>query len=324
MSIKDKFVSNGIKKPKIEEFLRSQFERCGYSHAVIKRTPVGMRITVYANKPGLVIGKGGENINKISELLKERFDFENPRIDVQEIENPYKKASIVAEEIKNALERGINYKRIGNIMLSKIMESGAIGVEIRISGKMGSRGRTQRFYDGYLKYSGETAKRCVDYAVTNATTKAGSIGIKVRILKENPETSIVKIKKAVEKEEKVTEEGKFECPHCGKIYEKERSLKIHIGQKHSDQEAKEETGEKTKEDKKVVDKKEKTKKKKEEKPEAKEEEPRKDDKKKSEEEKKESKDKKKEGAKKKKSKKSSKKSKKTKKDKKTDEKEGGK
>ncbi|MCD6398676.1 MAG: 30S ribosomal protein S3, partial [Candidatus Aenigmarchaeota archaeon] len=191
------------------------------------------RITVYANKPGMIIGKGGENINKISELLKEKFDFDNPRLDVQEIENPYKKASIVAEEIKNALERGINYRKMGNIMMSRVMESGAIGVEIRISGKMGSsRGRVQRFYNGYLKYSGDTAKKYVDYAVTSAITKAGSIGIKVRILKENPETNIVKIKEKVI-EEKITKEDKFVCPYCGKIYEKERSLKIHIGQKHS-------------------------------------------------------------------------------------------
>jgi len=209
MNIKEKFIKNGVKKPKVEEFLRDHFKKCGYSHSVIKKTPLGMRITVYANKPGMIIGKGGENINKISELLKEKFDFDNPRLDVQEIENPYKKASIVAEEIKNALERGINYRKMGNIMMSRVMESGAIGVEIRISGKMGSsRGRVQRFYNGYLKYSGDTAKKYVDYAVTSAITKAGSIGIKVRILKENPETNIVKIKEKVI-EEKITKEDLF-------------------------------------------------------------------------------------------------------------------
>lgn len=233
MSIKEKFVKNGIKKPKVEEFLRSEFERCGYSHSEIRRTPVGMRITVYANKPGLVIGKGGENINRISEELKNKFGFENPRLDVQEVKEPYKNAKIVAEEIKNALERGFNYRKIGSIMMKRVMESGAIGVEIRISGKMGtSRGRTQRFYDGYLKYSGETAKKYVDYAIAEAVTKAGSIGIKVRILKENPETMITEIKEAV-KEPKEEKKKLFVCPYCGKVYEKESSLKIHIGQKHS-------------------------------------------------------------------------------------------
>ncbi|MCD6367933.1 MAG: 30S ribosomal protein S3 [Candidatus Aenigmarchaeota archaeon] len=238
MSIKTKFVENGIKKPEIEEFLRKHFERCGYSHSEIRKTPVGVRITVYANRPGLVIGKGGENINKISEMLEKEFNLENPRIDVQEISNPYLNAKIVAEEIKNGLERGGNYRKIGNIMLRRIMESGAMGAEIRISGKLGSaRGRTQRFYEGYLKYSGETAKKYVDYAFTSALTKAGAIGIKVRILKENPEAVIAEIKKAIKesKEKKEETKGEFVCPYCGKVYDNERSLKIHIGQKHSEE-----------------------------------------------------------------------------------------
>jgi len=240
MSIKDVFVKEGIKKPEIEEFLRSQFDRCGYSHCDIRRTPTGMKIIVYANKPGLVIGRGGGKINEIAEKLKEKFGFENPRLDVQEITNPYTNAKIVAEEIKNAIERGINYRKIGSIMMSRIMESGAIGTEIRISGKLGSsRGRVQRFFSGYLKYSGETAKKYVDYALSVAVTKAGSIGIKVRILKEYPETRISELKNKLKKEEKKpekTDKNEFKCPYCGKVYDKERSLKIHIGQKHAEEE----------------------------------------------------------------------------------------
>ncbi|MCD6478200.1 MAG: 30S ribosomal protein S3 [Candidatus Aenigmarchaeota archaeon] len=243
MNAKRLFVGEGIKKPELEEFLSEQFKGCGYSHSDIRRTPMGIRITVYADKPGLVIGRGGEKINEIAEKLKEKFNFENPRLDVHEVKNPYTNAKIVAEEIKRALERGTNYRKIGNVMMNRIMESGAIGTEIRISGKLGSaRGRVQRFFSGYLKYSGETAKEYVDYAKTSAVTKAGSIGIKVRILKEYPETRISKLKENLEKEKKKeeekvekTEEGKFVCPYCGKVYDKERSLKIHIGLHHSEE-----------------------------------------------------------------------------------------
>ncbi len=232
MSIKNKFIFNNTKKPKIEKFLCKEFERYGYSHSTIRKTHTGMNITIYANKPGLIIGRGGENINKVSDKLKEKFNFENIKIDVQEIDKPYMNSKIVAEEIKNALERGVNNRRIGNIMLRKVIESGAIGCEIRLSGKLGSaKSRVQRFYKGYLKYSGDTAKNFVDYAKVSAVTKAGSIGIKVRIMKDYPEAKIREIKEVKKKEEKKD----LKCPYCGKVYEKERSLKIHIGQKHSEE-----------------------------------------------------------------------------------------
>ena len=245
MNMKRNFISNNIKKPQIEEFLLKRFEKYGYSHSIIRKTHMGMDITIYANKPGLIIGRGGETINDVSEKLKKEFKFENIRIDVQEVENAYLNSKIVAEEIKNALERGLNFRRIGNIMLRKIIESGAIGTEIRLSGKLGSaKSRVQRFYQGYLKYSGDTAKKYVDYTKATAITKAGTIGIKVRIMKEFPETKIREIKEVI-KEDKLKN---LICPHCGKKYESERSLKIHIGQKHSDEKPEEE---KTKPQKKV-------------------------------------------------------------------------
>lgn len=230
------FIMKNKKKPQIEEFLMKNFDKYGYSHSEIRKTHTGIDITIYADKPGLIIGRGGENINEVSEELKKNFGFQNARIDVQEIEKPYLNSKIVAEDIKGALQRGFNFRRIGNIMLRKVMESGAIGCEIRLAGKLGSsKSRVQRFYDGYLKYSGETAKEYVDYAKTTAITKAGTIGIKVRIMKEYPEAKIKEIKE-VEKERKPKN---LECPYCGKVYDKERSLKIHIGQKHAEEDAKE-------------------------------------------------------------------------------------
>ncbi len=234
MSIKQKFVANNKKKPQIEEFLMKHFEKYGYSHSDIRKTHMGMDIIIYANKPGLIIGRGGENINDMSDRLKKEFNFENVRIDVQEVSNPYLNSKIVGEEIKSALERGLNVRKIGNIMLKKVIESGAVGCELRLAGKLGSaKARVQRFNSGYMKYSGDTAKKYVDYAKVSAITKAGKIGIKVRIMKEYPEAKIKEIKEVVIEKEPES----LTCPYCGKVYDKERSLKIHIGQKHAEEEA---------------------------------------------------------------------------------------
>lgn len=241
MSIKQKFVANNKKKPQIEEFLMRHFEKYGYSHSDIRKTHMGMDIIIYASKPGLIIGRGGENINDMSDRLKKEFGFENVRIDVQEVSNPYLNSKIVAEEIKSALERGLNVRKIGNIMLKKVVESGAVGCELRLAGKLGSaKARVQRFNSGYMKYSGDTAKQYVDYSKVSAITKAGIIGIKVRIMKEYPEAKIKEIKEIVveKKPESLT------CPYCGKVYDKERSLKIHIGQKHAEEESGKKPGEK--------------------------------------------------------------------------------
>lgn len=202
MDIKKEIVEKEIRRNRVEDFLRSQFERAGYSHSEIRRTPSSMKIIIYADKPGLVIGRGGKKINEVTEKLKEEFEFENPQLDIREVDKGVLNASIVAEEIANAIENGMSHRRIGNIMLRKIMEAGAVGAEIRVSGKLtSSRGRSERFVDGYLKYCGEPSKRLVDEAKDVAITIPGSIGVKVRIMKEYPQEEILKNLKGEAEEE---------------------------------------------------------------------------------------------------------------------------
>lgn len=182
------FVEKGIKKAKLEEFFKEQYGRAGYSECDIRRTPMGVKITLYADKPGLIIGRGGSRIDEVREKLEEKFGFEDPQLDVQEIEKPELNAEIMAKEIKNAIESGASRRRVANGVLRSIMERGAVGAEIRISGKLsGARGRTEKFQDGYLKSCGEPAKRLVDEAVAHAKTKPGTIGVKVKIMESKPE-----------------------------------------------------------------------------------------------------------------------------------------
>lgn len=188
MVIEKLFVKEGVKESEIEEFLRKKFERAGYSRTIVERTPLGTRIIVYAYKPGLIIGRSGKRINEITEEIKERFGLENPLIDVKEVEQPFLDAMIVAKRIAKALERGINYKKVANYYLDQVMQAGAIGVAIRIAGKLAGseRSRFQKFKKGFIAFSGEYAEKLVEKGYAEAMLKPGIVGVKVYIMKEAP------------------------------------------------------------------------------------------------------------------------------------------
>ncbi len=188
MAIEKIFVKEGIKESEVEDYLRKKFERAGYSHTEIERTPLGTRIIVYANKPGLVIGRSGRRINDLTEEIKQKFGFENPLIDVKEIEEPFLDANIVAHRIANALQNGINFKKVANYYLDRVMESGAIGIAIRVAGKLAGseRSRFQKFRRGFVAFSGDYAEKLVDRGSAQATLKPGVVGVEVRIMKEAP------------------------------------------------------------------------------------------------------------------------------------------
>lgn len=191
MAQEKKFIAEAIKRNEIEKFLETEFVRAGYSHTDIQRTPMAMRITVHAHKPGMIIGRGGKNIDRMTDVLKKEFGFENLQLDVQEVENPNIDAHIVAKNIAGAIERGINYKRVANMTVSKVMHSGAVGIAIRISGKIGgAMSRTEKFAEGYLKFAGDTAETLVDTAYATCMVKLGMIGIQVRILTQLPSDRI--------------------------------------------------------------------------------------------------------------------------------------
>jgi small subunit ribosomal protein S3 len=183
--LKDYFIKQGIKEAQIEEFIRKNFPLGDYSRTELQRTPLGIKIVIHTNKPGRIIGRGGQNINEMTEAIKKHFNLENPQLDVKKIENPNLDASIVAKQIASALEKGFNYKKIGNLTVKRVMDSGAMGVQIVISGKLGGgKGAVAKFIKGYLKHSGDTREKLVDEGFEEALTKPGKIGVKVMIMKE--------------------------------------------------------------------------------------------------------------------------------------------
>ncbi len=200
MVVESHFIKEGMKQVEIEEYLSDKFGKAGYSHIDIQRTPLGTRIVVYANRPGLVIGRSGRTIRAITEEIKEKFELENPMLDVKEVENPFLDAKVVATRIARSIERGTFYKKVVGFYLSKIMESGAVGVQIKVSGKLGGqRGRIMKFKDGYIKHAGYYADNILDKGHAKAIVKLGAIGVEVKIMKDMPEDLSLKISELDEK-----------------------------------------------------------------------------------------------------------------------------
>ena len=168
----------------IKEYIKSILGKGKISKVRIEYTPVGEKVIVSTNKPGLVIGKRGEKIDELTDILKTKFKLENPRVEIEEITQPEFDAQIVADEIALGLERlgPLKFKVIAYKSLQKVMDAGALGAEIVLGGKLpSSRAKTWRFAQGYLKKVGDSAK-VVDRAKSRAETKPGTVGIKVSIL----------------------------------------------------------------------------------------------------------------------------------------------
>jgi len=183
MSVVKHFVTEAVKKTEIDEFLRNEFERAGYGGVDITKTPLGTHIVVYAMRPGLVIGRGGETIKELATTLEQKFQLPNPQISVAEIEIPELNAYVIASRVTSALKRGVHFRRAGFWALQQVMEAGALGAEIIISGKLRTeRARYEKFKAGYIPKSGDPALKYLRKAELHVQLKPGIFGVKARIM----------------------------------------------------------------------------------------------------------------------------------------------
>ncbi|KHO48302.1 MAG: small subunit ribosomal protein S3 [archaeon GW2011_AR5] len=203
------FIAKSKEHVKLEEFVRKQFAQAKCGSIEVQYTPVVTRIILHTTTPGLIIGSGGERIKETVELIKKEFKIDNPQIDVQRIEDPDIDPIIIAQTLAASIESGVNFKKLGNFYLQRIMEAGAIGCEIVLSGKIsGQRGRRERFVAGYLKKCGEPAKRDVLKGFAVANPKLGNIGITVKIMLKRTELSMnIKKPEAPKEEPKAEKEA---------------------------------------------------------------------------------------------------------------------
>jgi len=184
MPLAKHFIEQGIKLMQITEYLRSELVRSGFAGIDLQKTPLGTRITLRTSRPGLVIGKGGKRIQEITDVLGDVYDLEMPQIEVEEVQEPDLDAQIMAERLAYSLDKGRHFRRAGYYILRKIMDAGARGVEIIVSGKVTSqRARTQIFRAGTMSKSGQPAQEAVDKGVAQCIQKSGTLGVIVKIMR---------------------------------------------------------------------------------------------------------------------------------------------
>ena len=177
------FIKKNIEKTQVEEFIRKEFVDGKIGEIELHRTPVGTRIIIHTLSPGYVIGSNGSKVIEMTDKIIEQFGIKNPQIDVQKIENPDLNPIIVSQNLAFGIADNVNFKKLGNQALERIMRAGAIGCEIVFSGKIsGARGRRERFMAGYLKKCGETSKRLVVTGTTVATPRLGNVSVCVKIM----------------------------------------------------------------------------------------------------------------------------------------------
>ncbi len=229
MVVERKILADRSKRFSLENFVRKQLNDVPVKEVTLEKTPVGDRVTVYTSAPGLVIGREGSNIKKLTKVLKDEFKLENPQVKIGEVKIPHLSASIVAKMIANDLARfgSQKFKLTAFKNLMGVMNSGAMGVEIRITGKLpSSRSKSWRFHKGYLKKTGYVSDFLVDKAIESVTLKTGVVGIKVDImLPGTPLPDKIKYVENSTVEESVESEEKAKLEESTKLKDKVEETK---------------------------------------------------------------------------------------------------
>ncbi|MEM4728334.1 MAG: 30S ribosomal protein S3 [Thermoplasmata archaeon] len=183
MAAERKLVVENIRRVLLKEYIMKETEKAGFGGLDIQRTPMGTRITLVAERPGMIIGQRGATIKDLTEVVENKFKFDNPQIEVMEDPNPSLNPHIMAQKLASAIERGWHFRRAAHSTVRRIMEAGAKGCQVVISGKLtGERHRTEKFREGHIKYCGEPRNLFMTTGFAVAKKKPGVIGIKVQIM----------------------------------------------------------------------------------------------------------------------------------------------
>ncbi|MHB8352371.1 MAG: 30S ribosomal protein S3, partial [Thermoplasmata archaeon] len=184
MSSSRKVIQEATRRVLLKDYLVQQSARAGFGGLDIQRTPMGTRVTLICERPGILIGRRGELIKQLTQDIQGRFQLDNPQIEVQEERQPALNAQLMAEKLASTLERGWHFRRAGHSTVRRIMESGARGCQVILSGKLtGERHRTERFKSGTVKYCGDASLYLIHKGFYPARLKPGVIGVNVWIMR---------------------------------------------------------------------------------------------------------------------------------------------
>ncbi len=196
MSAERKVIQEATRRVLLKDYLVQESARAGFGGLEITRTPMGTRVTLICERPGILIGHRGELIKNLTEDIQHRFQLDNPQIEVQEERQPSLNAQLMSEKLASTLERGWHFRRAGHSTVRRIMEAGARGCQVILSGKLtGERHRTERFKAGTIKYCGEAVHLWIDKGFSQARLKPGVIGVNVWIMRPTaklPDEIVVK------------------------------------------------------------------------------------------------------------------------------------
>jgi small subunit ribosomal protein S3 len=191
----------------LNDFLREEIKESGFHRVEISKTPSGTKITLFVTRPGIVIGRKGVGIKQLTEKVESDFGFKNPQISVEEIPKAELSPSVMCNRLASHIERGTAFRRATMWTLNQIMEAGAMGVQITISGKLrGDRSAFEKHTRGILPRAGNYAKDIVSEDVTHTKTAMGLIGIKIRIASKEKVVPEFKLKVLSEQKQKTEDE----------------------------------------------------------------------------------------------------------------------
>ncbi len=196
----------------INDFLREKIKDAGFSNVEISKNPTGTRVTLYVTRPGIVIGRKGTGIKELTDLLEKKFGLKNPQVAVEEIQKPELSPNVMCNRMASHLERGTAFRRATMWTMQQIMENGAMGTQITISGKLrGDRSAFEKHSAGILPRAGHHADVVVSEDIVHVETAMGLIGIRIRIARKEkliPEFELKgKSKEMKEKEAQVKQEA---------------------------------------------------------------------------------------------------------------------
>ena len=179
----DEFADFLVEDHEIREYLKKKLYSAGVSKIEIERASDRVKVIIYTAKPGVVIGKGGAEIENLKKQVEKLTSAKRLSIDIKEVKRPDKDAQLVAENIAQQLENRVSFRRAMKSCMGRTMKAGALGIKTSVSGRLGGAdmARTEFYSEGTIPL--QTLRADIDYGFAEANTTYGKVGVKVWIYK---------------------------------------------------------------------------------------------------------------------------------------------
>jgi len=183
MAAQKHFINENLQYVQVTEYLNEELKLAGQGKIEIHKTPMGHRVIIHAVRLGMVIGRRGRNVRKITDTLEQVYKLETPQLEIKDLDNPRLNSRVMAGRLITQIQKGFHFRRAGYALIRRIMSADARGCEISIKGKLTSqRARAEVFREGFVAKCGEPAAKYVDDTVLEVTLKQGVIGVHVKIM----------------------------------------------------------------------------------------------------------------------------------------------